>query len=368
MKYLNLLRRFPGSSVALLLLLLLLAGCVGEGELGADTKLENYTFVKTELGNLRFELMPAGSSAIVHPSLNFRLHLGDEIAFKWDQFYGFWQREGAMCTFSQGTGSTEECRVCQDCNPTAGRGDIPCRLVHFRGDDVSFMVNEYKNFVVTPDNRKAVIVGSSQDWLCPLGVKHAPESDATYQIPSEKGVHGETKVFVYSGSPRSVQYQLSPVQLDGKTYWTWRVGGDLKWIENYSPTLKVTNVRIFEAACGLDMASNECTVPQDAPLVKPSRILFLTDLASSLDQLTASAFRCYSEERQNEITKSFIDLGKCITTYQGTKPEPRFLTPTYLHESVNDKVTWLVEFNTDEGGIDASMITNLIIQFDIEGV
>jgi len=365
----SIVRPFPKTFILLLLVALMIFGCVRTDVLDAGTEFYGYIFVKNDLGNLRFELAQPPGETIIHPSENLRIHLGEQISFKWDKFYGYWRRPDAMCNFNATSVSSESCRICQDCNPTESERSVePCNHIVYGGGDVSLLIAEYKNFAIDDSNKKYVIEAPSITWLCPTNLRYAPEFDATYRLFGGVGFYGETKVFTYSGAPRSVQYQLTKRVVDGTTFWAWSVGGDPKWIENYSPALRVTNVRVFAAACGVDANSNECTLPMEAIPVKPSRILFVPNLGSTLAGVDEKGLRCYSEQRQNEATKAFINLPKCLSEYGSTSPTERFSTPTYFQDRENDRLTWLVEFNTNEGGDDMTNATNLIIQFDIEGV
>ena len=365
----RLIRPQPKTLIFLLLLTLMIFGCVKTGVLDKGSQLDGYIFVRNAVGNLRFELVQAPGETIIHPSENLRIKLGEQFRIKWDKFYGYWQKSDAMCTFDESSVSTESCRICQDCNPTAEeRPEHPCSHFFYSSGDESVLIAEYKDFLTEDSNQKFVIRAPTIAWLCPTNLSYAPEFDATYRLLSAEGFYGETKVFTYSGAPRSVQYQLSKRVIDGTTFWSWTVGGDLKWIENYSKSLRVTNIRVFQAACGVDTNSNECTVPMDAIPVKPSRVLFVPNLGSTLDGVSEKDLRCYSNPQRNEDTKAFINLPKCLPEYGSTAPTEKFLTPTYFHDQENDKVTWLVEFNTNEGGDDMTNASNLIIQFDIEGV
>jgi hypothetical protein len=359
----KLLRRHKFSAAAVLVLGLLTAACVHERVI-TGIYIAGYAFRNHALGNLRWEM----AQHAIHPSENLRLKVGDEFRPLWDKFYGFWEREGQMCSFNDVNVSTESCRVCQDCNPTESERFVdPCGYVVYSKSDIgSFEIFEYPGFMTTPENERLVHEGPSSEWLCSTGIKIAARTDATYRLPlPDNDDPHETKVYAYSESPRSVAYPLQRQTIDNKSYWIWSIQGVGKWLENYSPNLQVANVRIYEGVCATDMNSGDCRVPAEAQRIKASRVLFLPKFNGSVDSANEASFRCYSSDREDAQTMSFIDLRSCLGEYQSQSGQLRLATPTYMQGNEFDRLTWLVEFNTNEGGSVVSADAKLIIEFSI---
>jgi hypothetical protein len=66
----------------------------------------------------------------------------------------------------------------------------------------------------------------------------------------------------------------------------------------------------------------------------------------------------------------YIDLSACRTSNDASPPiVPKFVTPTYQFNPnrSNERITWLVEFNANEGAEPITPGENLIIEFLIQG-
>lgn len=350
------------ATAAVVILSLLTFACVPKVSIGG-LRLGDYTFQRNEISNLRWEMIQA---VPLHPSENLSLKKGEEFTVLWDKFYGLWEREGAMCTFNDLNVSTDECRVCQDCNPMGTeRNILPCRQVFYSHEDIgSFEILEFPGFFTMPENARSAYRAASASFICPTDIKLTATEDATFQFPGPQKLFGETKVHVYTDSPKSVAYQLRRQTIDNKSYWTWSIEGIGKWIDNYSAALMVANVRIYNKPCAIDTNSGDCVVPSIAERIKPSRILFLPSFAGSVDAINEKAFRCYSADTEDAETRSYIDLRNCLTEYRGA-PGQKLTTPTYMQGAEFDRLTWLVEFNTNEGGAVVPNDAQLIIEFAI---
>jgi hypothetical protein len=395
---------------------LLMPGCRRSIPLGEE--IDGFVFKDEEMDNVRFE--PQGLPFSIEPAHAYWLRSGDEIAPRWDTYEWHWERKSTMpmCAFVDNT-SAGDCQVCDFCNPPASFDGPPCmgistnltfsrRLLEVVADS-GFI--ETDNPQLVSDLRNNIFAGCSNATQGPLGF-FAPAASGLYRLRSGLGeafkikgeTNGEIKLYVVAPdsaqqTPYQIPDKLSETVNDGNgniethEYWTWTMGGDPLWLENFSPNLRVTNVRIFKGICADGSAQGkQCAVPTESVLVRPSRVFFLANFANQVDNYPGGTtqYRCYSApDAADGIEGNFINLSACrkecardatTNTCTSTQAETRDVVPTYLVDSVTgarptEKLTWVVEFNTNEGA-DADLMTpdkepmpsdaKLIIEFTIQ--
>jgi hypothetical protein len=137
-------------------------------------------------------------------------------------------------------------------------------------------------------------------------------------------------------------------------------------MENFSPSLRVTDIRILKGECGDGSAQGkQCDISIERVPVKPSRI--------TVDGI--ADYDCYSNPTASE--GRFINLLSC--RQMDNTIINMFVTPTYETLSTNpfEKLAWWVEFDVF-GGADADLTTpapdpmpvdaELIIEFTIQAM
>ncbi|MGH9754443.1 MAG: hypothetical protein ACREA2_16820 [Blastocatellia bacterium] len=408
--------RTAGGGLLLAVLLLnslLTPGCLQRVNL-TTAEFDGFVFEEFEAENVRFEPITNPS---IQPALGYWLKLGDEVAPRWDTFEWRWQRKGEMCNFSDNT-STEDCKVCDQClDPAFISTGPPCDRISIAWNPGWVEVVKDPGFISTDNPEKIfdyIQSPGSVPWLACSGNSSppvfTPETSGRYSIRSNQpfkfigATNAEIKLYVVA--PDSAQ--RTPYQLTGKLsenvndgngnietheYWTWTMGGDPIWLENFSPNLRVTNVRIFKGICADGSAQGkQCAVPTESVPVRPSRVFFLANFANQVDNYAGGTtqYRCYSApDAADGIEGNFINLISCrkecardaaTNTCTSTQAETRDVVPTYLVDSVTgarpmERLTWVVEFNTNEGA-DADLTTpgnnpmpsdaKLIIEFTIQ--
>ena len=377
--------RMVGSAILLavvLFLCVMLASCVKPHSGGPGTLRlpdpeggDDYIFQEHEMENVRFEPVGLRNSIVLQPSLSYWLKRGDSITAKWDTLEFHYEREGKICTFPTNTpvGSDGNCLVCDYCLPqfqtppgTVGR---PCL-----GNQSSFprLTEGYLNIVVdagfiqteNPTGAFSFDFAHLQG-ACPNTTQppptFAPETSGLYRLSSlppgvaitAKGeTNGEIKIHVLeSGMTQKVAYKLTRQTVDGVDYWTWPMRVVPPWLENFSPDVRVTSIRIQKGDCVPDSVTGICVVPDESAGVKPSRILFLPNFGGSVSAyLGQAAHVCYAE--QNSANSApYINLTTCRERSNSVMTVEKFVTPTYETDPANplERITWLVEFNTGEG-------------------
>jgi len=397
---------------------LLITGCVPQtdGVLGdrISTPEGDFYIDGIEIENARFELNgisnPQNPSMQMplQPALAYWVREGDHVAAKWDTFEYHWEQEKNFCGFNDNTpvSQDEKCLVCNYCDPIYANGNytgLPClgaQPVLSGAQD--FLVVADAGFIQTPNPETILsMVGIATNFLGGCNSSYAardfaPQKSGLYRIFSPTTfitIRGEAKGeanihVVTSGASMSQKaaYRLNRETIDGIDYWTWTVRGDDFWLENFSPNLRVTDIRILKGKCEPDPTSGkECVSPGE--VVKPSRILFLPDFNNTVSgHPQESTNRCYAFPSQTLADGNYINLESCRNTYS-TNPnlgtQPRIVTPTYnpdISSTPNNslrKLTWLIQFDTGEGA-DANLSpdspgfdpmptnTELIIEFTIE--
>jgi hypothetical protein len=358
------------------------SGCQQKGGIG-NFVVDDHLWKAVEFENARIELKPTAYSQPLQPGADFWLKKGDRVALKWDSFEFHWERIGIMCAFESNT-STADCSICNYCqNPVVQNGP-PCFGIAL-GTNVSRfdLVVMHDGFVLVPEPKVALSVPSRQMVNgcrpdSPDPISFQPETSGAYQMIIPKtdlslayspfDVVTETKIHVIeAGMNQTVAYQLMRQSIDGTNYWTWAITGDSFWSENFSPNLRVTGIRILRGACADGSAQGkQCAIPNESAPVKPSRILFLPNFQGSVPG--GDAHRCYSDP--NASGGNFINLDFCRETSNANQTLPKFTTPTYefLPERPTEKLTWLVEFNTNEGADSMPQDAELIIEFTIQAI
>lgn len=376
---------------------LLSTGCIKQtaGALGSLVQ-DGFLLKEIEIEEARFE--PVGLSLPMTRSRNYWLKSGESIAPKWNTFELHWQKENEMCTFTSNS-STNDCQICNYCTLNPSNGGSSCTgLLVFAG---LLQVVYDSNF--TPTENPEVILdyfSSEVPATCqsnPLSgtpPTFKPENSGLYRFNqtdpalfyrsdtnAEIGIH-----VVEQGQSMSqtTAYQLTYRNVDNRNYWTWATEGDsvwspggLIWTENFSPNLRVRDVRIYRGLCADgSMEGKQCTVPSERVPVKPSRLLFLPNFRTTVSGYQGeAAHRCYGDATANNDNS--ISLLNCRETNGATLMSRKDVTPTYEVDPArpNEKMTWFIEFNTNEGG-DADLTipgnqamptdAQLIIEFTIE--
>ena len=350
---------------------------------------DDHRWKNIEYENARFELKPSAYSQSLQPSTDFWLKKGDRVALRWDSFEFHWERDGVMCSFENNV-STADCSICDYCqNPVVQNGP-PCFGIAL-GTEVSpvDLVAMHDGFVPVPEPKIALNVPSRQMVNgcrsdSPDPISFEPETSATYQMiipktdlspaPSPIDVVTEAKIHVIEDNmSQTAPYQLMRQTIAGTNYWTWATTGENLWLENFSPNLRVTEIRIFKGVCADGSAEGKiCAVPGGSLPVKPSRILFLRDFQGAVPVDGG----CYSDPNASPDRGNFINLDSCRIDEAGQTLQ-KFITPTYefLPERPTKKLTWLVEFDTSKGA-DADLMKPgnqpmmaddiLIIEFTIQ--
>ncbi len=388
-------------SAIALLLCVMLSGCAGKFEGIATVVVDDHHWKEGQLDNACFELMPTGNSPVLQPGVDFWLKHGDQVAIKWDTFEFHWEHNEVMCSFENNT-STSDCSICDYCQNPVGQNGPPCFGFELRNIGSPFhIVAMHEGFIFNPNPNIALAIDSQQiPDGCPNSpnrVAFSPEMSATYQIifpktdystdPTPFDVQAETKIHVIkTGISRTAAYQLMPETVDGTDFWTWRVTGDNRWLENFSPNLRVTGIRILKGKCESDPSlGRECVAPDNDKYVKPSRVFFLPNFRGTVsNHVSESTHVCH--ENPNAVDGYYIRLtdlntqtsDDCRTRNDVNPPIiDKSVTPTYEVSPENplDKLTWLIEFNINEGA-DADLMmpgnqtmspnAELIIEFIIE--
>lgn len=349
---------------------------------------DDFCLKEIEMENVRFE--PQGLSPSIQPAHAYWIKRGDMIAPRWDTHEFHWERNGAMCDFLDNA-STGDCLVCDFCVFSPPSGEPLCNAnITFPGLAGTLEVAAAHGFIPTDSPQQVLTFGSE------AAVKGACSNNTTqFSLPSFEpamsGVYrlrsaaagvifkGETngsiKLHVVekgAGLAQKAAYQLMDQAVDNTNYWTWTIEGSPLWLENFSPNLRVTDIRIFKGACADGSAQGkQCAIPDESAWVKPSRVIFYPSFPGTLGNLQNT--QCFS----NPVATggNFINLASCCPTFGAICSGDQIATPTILFTRPMEKLTWLVEFNINQGA-DADLTTpgndpmpagaQLIIEFTIE--
>jgi hypothetical protein len=354
---------------------LLMPGCVVKvrpGDVYQDHTLKEYEFE-----NVRFEPLDLSNNPLpIQPARAYWLKRGEKVAVKLDTFEIHFEHVGAMCGFSDNT-SAGDCQICDLCNRPPSLEGLPCFGVDFIAGvwfdiiaDLGFIQTDNPKTIVEMTPRR--ILGACNAAPEPVPI-FEPEASGLYRtapkiLPSIiKGeTNGEIKLHVVeAGLTQQTAYQLMRQTVDGANYWTWTIDGASLWLENFSPNLRVTDIRIFRGICGDGSAQGkECAIPDQMAQIKPSRILFLQNfpdwgtVSQHPDQSTNS---CYSNP--NASGGSYINLDSCRND-AGQTTQKR-ATPAYIPSMADKKLTWLAEFDTSRGADLVRPDDPLIVEFTI---
>lgn len=375
-------------------LLFYVLGCQPRAEGGqGELKVGDHFWKGIEFDNARFE--PQLSSTI-HPARTYWLKRSEQIAPKFDSFETHWEKQGETCSFTNNA-SSAECTICDYCTLPPGSTCPNDNQMSFGGEYLSVITDQ--GFTRTEENETLYsfrYLPSDATSACTVNNGNnpapiiTPEKSGSFRFlsPDPSGVrinsehNGEVKVQVVNpgaNSARKTAYPLQKRVIDGSDYWGWKDSGGAIWNENFSSSLRVTEVRLFRGVCADGAAEGlECKVPSGRVPVKASRILFLPNFQQSISQTPGEAqHRCYSGASGSGNDGSFINLSRCRERFDSTTVTSKFATPTYESSpaAFDEKLTWLVQFNTNEGA-DADLSTptndpmnsrpNLIIEFTIE--
>jgi hypothetical protein len=371
---------------------------------------DDFILKEIELENAHFVQEPTQNGPM-KPALMYWVRTGERIGARWDAFELHWERQKKMCSFADNS-SAGDCQVNDVCLPCPQNG-LPCLGGPFflapgyldvvqdlgffpHGDSASLLSYTSAAQIIASCTSNA---NASPQWF-------APNLDGLYRLSSTDpnvffrgDAHGEADVFAISqGRTQGVAFQLTRETIDGTDYWKFKVTGDSMWRYNFSPNLRVTDIRIYKGKCQPHAYTvQECNSGFEE-IVKPSRVLFLPGFGEPGFADTVNGFvglqfhRCYSVPGflpqgfgpdGYDPGGNYINLDACRDTYNTSAQvptSPRIVTPTYdpfytgTPADLLTKQTWLVEFNTNEGA-DADernpgndpMPTDaeLIISFDI---
>jgi hypothetical protein len=388
-----------GLALAVLVLYwLLAAGCVRriDGTTGT-IEADGFVLKEVEIENARFE--PQGLPFAIQPARAYWLRRGDVMAPKWDTFEWHWERKGQMCDFPGNVNTPGgDCQVCNFCNLPSSLAGEPCFGIHPLFADGVLDVVADAGFISTETPMRIVSYAGNSAAVSETCANN-PRSPALPFTPAVSGVYryannpinrfvikgdtdGEIKLHVVESGPGLAQrtyHALKRETVDGTNYWTWVVGGSPLWLENFSPNLRVTDIRVLRGKCADGSAQGqECAVPNESVPVKPSRLLFLPDFQGTVSGYPGeSQHRCYSNP--TATGGNFINLDACRTTYSpnALPTVPKFALPTYESDPARplERMTWLIEFNTNESA-DADVSTpandpmpadaELIIEFTVQ--
>ncbi len=389
--------RIAGSGLLLAIVSLnslLMPSCVTQfqvGDVHQDHLLKEYEFE-----NVRFEPLDSAFSLLpIQPARAYWLKRGEKVAVRLDTFEVHWEHVGAMCDFSDNA-SAGNCQICDYCSPPPSYSGPPCF-------DVTTLLGNWFNIVVDSGfiqtgNPKQVIgmgpreiLGACNRSPNPVPVFEPEESGlfrTTPDPPDSRNViiksetDGEIKLHVVEkGLTQKVAYPLTRQTVDGTDYWMWTMEGSPLWLENFSPDLRVTDIRIFRGVCADGSTQGkQCLVPNESAPVKPSHIFFLPDFQGTVSgHLGESSHRCYSSP--NASDGNFINLDICRerSDYPLTQTVQKRATPAYESDPARptERLTWAVAFNVNEGadadltqpGIQAMQPeARLIIEFTIQAM
>ena len=338
-----------------------------------------YREKEIELGEFRFEpiINFHGQAFELARAQNLWLKSGEQVAVKWNTFEIHWElaQDGVNCLFD-GTEDVNQCSVCDLCTANG------CTIPHtgaFIIDRYNALLS-YESFIsegATPDV-VSTLGGGEFERGCPSSstapITFSPDTNMLVRmlVPIHDGdVAGETKIHILQPGQRdTTAYQLTKENIDGTDYWKWQVPED-PWLENFSPNLRVTSIRVLKGRCMSDPISGKCIPPAESPTVEPSRILFLPGFAGTVMNYQGGEplHRCYANTAGTE-DGSFINLDTCRQDYGlGTLPtSTKSVTPTFefLPDNRLTPITWLLEFNTAERG-DANLSTPCSINAPFTG-
>jgi hypothetical protein len=372
-----------------------IAGCArGERIDIGVSEVDGFVLKEIEMENVRFE--PQGLPVSIQPALAYWLRRGDMIAPRWDTHEFHWERKGAMCGFVDNI-STEDCQICNYCVsdslPTEGP---PCMGIHPDGlppvySSGALEVVADPGFIQTENSQQVLEYHRAGEFIgaCSNSAPQSfftPAASGLYRLRSSvnatfKGdANGEIKLHVVEageGLAQKTAYQLTSQTVDGVNYWTWTIEGSPLWLENFSPNLRVSYIRIFRGECADGSAEGkQCAVPSESALVRPSHIFFLPDFQGTVSGHPGeSSHRCYNNP--NASDGNFIKLDICRERYDYplNQTTQKIATPTYESIQSDKKLTWVVVFNTSDGA-DADLATpdndpmppdsRLIIEFTIQ--
>ncbi|MEP7074549.1 MAG: hypothetical protein ABI878_01960 [Acidobacteriota bacterium] len=297
-----------------------------------------------------------GPTFEIQNSKDLWLKDGEQATFTWETFEIHWElaQEGVNCTFD-GTEPAEKCSICDLC-----RGGCTIPVTGSYNISQYDALLAYKGFIL--DSKPDVlwtlagtdyVVGCPMSGRTPVTITPSTNMVTRLMSPIQEGVTmEETKIHVLKSEQKdTVSYQLTGQTIDAVNYWTWEIPGD-PWFENFSPNLRVTNIRVLKGRCSPDPLSGKCRAPSES-IVQPSRILFFPGFAGSVTNYQGGEplHRCYSNTSGTE-EGAFFNLDTCRQTYStGTLATAmKSVTPTYefLPQNQFSKLTWLVEFNQQE--------------------
>ncbi|MEZ5424757.1 MAG: hypothetical protein R2747_00710 [Pyrinomonadaceae bacterium] len=358
----------PLLAVFLLPLFLLPSGCQKVNYIYIGDVINGYVWKGEEFENLRYEPLDSGNGPLdIRAARNFWLKRGEKMIVKVDTFEAHWEKEGEMCSFGSNV-STEECQICDYCGSPNTDGEPPCLTAEpDASGQFPFRIVADSGFIPTENPTNILdmygpqILGGCNRPNKPLPIFEPTQSGLYRTMPVrpefmiKSETQGETKIQIVDPGPdsaRTVAFQLTGQMIDNTSYWTWATPGDSLWMENFSSNLRVTEVRLYRGVCADGSAQGvQCGLPDDKIPVKPSRLLFLPGFQNTVSGYPGEAqHRCYGDPAG--ATDNSIGVLNCRETYNSAPTGQRDVTPTYevIPDRSDEKMTWFIEFNTNEGG------------------
>lgn len=372
-------------AVVACLIVLFMTGCLPTTSDGPGVLVSQDHLLKDiVMGNARF--VPQTQSQIVlTPAHDYWIKSGEAVAAHWDTLEYRWEKLGSECNFDNGP--SNDCLICDYCQITNGWEEPSCvgltvclgwdAVVVQENFDSSAPAKQVYHYAFTEGGWACENKPEPSDPGCPNADRPLlffPTDEGLYRIAEPynggKEAAAETKLFIVDdGTSRIAAYQLNHEVVDGTNYWTWSVGGTDKWFENFSSELNVTGIRIRKGECVNDPKNGRCLAPLGSAWTKPSRILFLPGYSGTVSGYGGeSDLVCHDDPSGTE--GFYIDLSACRTSNDASPSiVPKFVTPTYQFNPnrSNEQITWLVEFNANEGAEPITPGEKLIIEFLIQG-
>ncbi|REJ76154.1 MAG: hypothetical protein DWQ47_11090 [Acidobacteria bacterium] len=363
-------------------LVILLNGCINvivvENGVASDGRVLTLEFEGVKFAPHDFETSGIDS---IGSARSYWLKQGNRVVFEWDTFEMHWQSDGAVCPFENNQ-STEGCLVCDLCRPDTLVNDcgsiVPApRLVTLLSEP-TFLETDSPNVILDFDGPNTsqnlrftcgeIAPGRPNDFeptadgLYTMRVGHNIRSTIKGETDGEVLIH-----VIAPDAPQRAAFQLTPDTIDGNTVWRWDAGGSPVWEENFSPDVRVSEIRFYRGRCIDDRSTGRtCVLPEGAEPVKPSRVLFIPVFPGTLIPVSEADKRCYA--RPEPVEGAFFLFNECRTTYS-TDPNLQtveyVINPSYRLPQETDLITWLVDFNLIEGADQVQMQEPLIIEFTL---
>ncbi len=300
-------------------------------------------------------------------ALTYWVRKNDEVSIQWDTYRILWSKddigEGDInsCTFGEMPDASVEnipsnCEMLDLCRSEFEVENLGLSLVA----DYDFMRSENPTFVSRffENERFLRACTTNTQGIPPTliatksGLYRLKDAAEPGSIEIFEGVpNGEAKIHVLDSEinkSQTIKYDLTKQRIGSIDYWRWQMPDDSVWSDNFSENVQVTKVRILENG-------NE---------VMPSRIVFLPAFQGQVSG--------HGQEQSNSchINNNEINLKTCDNNpdVNTENINSRLTTPVYIQGQSPELLNWFVEFNTIQGGDDATNFSDLEIEFTIEAI